>query len=230
MTHVFKNRFTDSVIYEGESGLTTRQNLEKATASRANLYGANLYGADLSSADLSSADLSSANLYSADLSSADLSSANLYGANLSSADLSSADLSSANLSSADLSSANLYGANLSSANLSRADLSSANLSSADLSSANLYGANLSSAKFDSEKVLIGKRPYFAIGPIGSRCAVVTLWLTDKGPMVKAGCFTGTLDKFVVACERTHGTSDHAKEYAMAVLMFEAHISLWTPAE
>ena len=170
MTHVFKNRFTDSVIYEGESGLTTRQNLEKATASRANLYGANLYGADLSSADLSSADLSSANLYSADL------------------------------------------------------------SSADLSSANLYGANLSSAKFDSEKVLIGKRPYFAIGPIGSRCAVVTLWLTDKGPMVKAGCFTGTLDKFVVACERTHGTSDHAKEYAMAVLMFEAHISLWTPAE
>jgi len=140
MTHVFKNRFTDAVIYEGESGLTTRQNLEKATASRANLYGA------------------------------------------------------------------------------------------DLSSANLSRANLSRAKFDSEKVLIGNRPYFAIGPIGSRCAVVTLWLTDKGPMVKAGCFTGTLDEFVVACERTHGDSDHGKEYAMAVLMFEAHISLWTPAE
>jgi len=165
MTHVFKNRFTDAVIYEGESGLTTRQNLEKATASRADLSSADLYGADLSSADLSRA--------------------NLYGANL-------------------------YGANL--------------------YGANLYGADLSSAKFDSEKVLIGKRPYFAIGPIGSHCANVTLWLTDKGPMVKAGCFTGTLDEFVVACERTHGDSDHGKEYAMAVLMFEAHISLWTPAE
>ena len=53
MTHVFKNRFTDAVIYEGESGLTTRQNLEKATASRA----------DLSSADLSRANLYGANLY-----------------------------------------------------------------------------------------------------------------------------------------------------------------------
>jgi len=210
MTHVFKNRFTNAVIYEGESGLTTRQTLEKATASRANL----------SSADLSGADLSGANLYGANLSSADLSRANLSGA-----DLSGADLSGANLYGA-----NLYGANLSGADLYGADLYGANLSSANLSSANLSSANLSRAKFDSDKVLIGKRPYFAIGPIGSRCANVTLWLTDKGPMVKAGCFTGTLDEFVVACERTHGDSDHGKEYAMAVLMFEAHISLWTPAE
>jgi hypothetical protein len=58
--------------------------------------------------------------------------------------------------------------------------------------------------------------------------MLTLWLTDKGPMVKAGCFTGTLDEFAAASVNTHGDTDHGKEYAMAVLMMEAHAALWTP--
>jgi hypothetical protein len=65
--------------------------------------------------------------------------------------------------------------------------------------------------------------------IGSRCDYAQLWITDKGPFVKAGCFTGTLDEFEAACIKTHGETDHGKEYAMAVLMFEAHASLWMPA-
>jgi len=76
--------------------------------------------------------------------------------------------------------------------------------------------------------LVGERPYFSIGPIGSRCAMLALWLTDKGPVVKAGCFTGSLDEFEAASIKEHGDTDHGKEYAMAVLMMESHAALWTP--
>ena len=99
---------------------------------------------------------------------------------------------------------------------------------ANLAGAYLARANLAGAKFSEDKLLIGKRPYMAIGPIGSRCAMVNLWITDKGPMVKAGCFTGTLEEFAAAVTKTHGTNDHAKEYEMAILMFESHCSIWTP--
>ena len=92
--------------------------------------------------------------------------------------------------------------------------------------ANLMRANLAGAKFSGDKLLIGKRPFFTIGPIGSRCALVSLWLTDKGPMVKAGCFTGTLGEFTAAVEKTHGETDHGEEYAMAILMMESHATLW----
>ena len=103
---------TGAVIYTAElpdntlSGLQMRVALEKAAASRADLYGANLYGAYLSGANLSRANLSGANLSGADLSRANLSGADLSGADLSRADLSGADLSGANLSGAYLSGAN----------------------------------------------------------------------------------------------------------------------------
>ena len=122
----------------------------------------------------------------------------------------------------------LADANLADANLAGANLAGANLAGANLADANLADANLAGAKFSDAKLLIGKRPYMAIGPIGSRCAMVTLWITDKGPMVKAGCFTGTLEEFAAAVTKTHGTNDHAKEYEMAILMFESHCSIWTP--
>ena len=119
-------------------------------------------------------------------------------------------------------------ANLARANLEGANLEGANLEGANLAGAYLARANLAGAKFSDDKLLIGKRPYMAIGPIGSRCAMVTLWITDKGPMVKAGCFTGTLEEFAAAVTKTHGTNDHAKEYEMAILVFESHCSIWTP--
>ena len=110
MNPKIKHRYTGEVLFEGEAGMTTRQMLEKATASKANLSWADLYKANLSWADLSGADLSKANLSGADLSRADLSRANLSGADLSGADLSKANLSWADLSGADLSGADLSGA------------------------------------------------------------------------------------------------------------------------
>ncbi len=186
-TPQIKGRYTGSVVYEGESGMTTRQMLEKATASKANLCGADLCGADLCGA-------------------------NLCGANLRGADLCGADLCGANLCGA-----NLRGANLRGADLCGADLRGANLRGADLCGADLGGT------FGK---LIDGRPYFQCGPIGSRSDYLQAFITDKGIVVKAGCFTGFLDDFVAAVEKTHGDSDHSKEYAMAVLMIEAHAAIW----
>lgn len=115
------------------------------------------------------------------------------------------------------------------ADLSGADLSDADLSGADLSGANLAGAKLGGAKLGGPK-LIGKRPILQIGPIGSRCAYLVTYLTDKGVMVRAGCFFGTLDEFRAAVAKTHGNTDHAREYEMAMLMIEAHAAIWTPKE
>ena len=100
MNPKIKHRYTGEVLFEGEAGMTTRQMLEKATASSANLSSADLSGADLSGANLSWVNLSRANLSGADLSRADLSGAYLSGADLSGAYLSGADLSGASLSRA----------------------------------------------------------------------------------------------------------------------------------
>jgi hypothetical protein len=188
-------------MFEGEAGMTTRQMLEKATFSRENLRGADLGGANLRGADLYGADLGGANLRGADLYGADLRGANLRGADL-------------------------YGANLRGANLGGANLYGVNLRGADLRGANLRGANL------GEKLgkLVGKRPFFQCGPIGSRYDYLVSFITDKGIVIKAGCFTGFLDEFIVAVEKTHSDTDHGKEYAMAVLMIEAHAAIFGDTE
>ena len=165
--------------------------------------------------------------------SANLSDAYLRGANLSSANLRGANLSGANLSDANLSSANLSGANLSDANLSSANLRGANLSGANLSSANLRGANLSGANLSGAKVnglaLVGDRPLISIGPIGSCMRTVFAWITEDGLRIEAGCFFGTREEFVEQLDDTHGENEHAQEYTAALVLFDKHAELWTPA-
>jgi len=97
-------------------------------------------------------------------------------------------------------------------------------SSADLRFADLSSANLRFGK------LIGDRPYFSIGGIGSRQDYLTLWMTDAGNVFKTGCFTGLLDEFEASIKKTHGENNHAKEYAAAIAMCKAHIEIWTPKE
>jgi len=77
-----KHRWTGAVMFKGESGMTIRQTLEKATTEKANLSDADLRDADLSGADLRGANLSGANLRGAYLSGAYLRDADLRGANL----------------------------------------------------------------------------------------------------------------------------------------------------
>ena len=137
-----------------------------------------------------------------------------------------ADLGGAYLVDAYLVDANLRGAYLRGANLVDADLGGAYLRGADLVGANLVDANLSGANTD----LVGDRPYFSIGPIGSRLDSLTLWITEKGPLLKTGCFgPDTFEAFRGNLERDHpAESTHRKEYEAALLMCEAHAVLWTP--
>jgi len=162
---------------------------------------------------------------------ANLSCTDLRGANLSCTDLSGSNLSCANLSGTDLSCTNLSCTDLRGANLSGTDLSGANLGGANLRGANLGGANLSGANLGGANTdLVGDRPYFSIGPIGSRQDNLTLWITEKGPLLKTGCFgPDTFEAFRGNLERDHSAeSTHRKEYEAALLMCEAHAVLWTP--
>jgi mannose/cellobiose epimerase-like protein (N-acyl-D-glucosamine 2-epimerase family) len=76
--------------------------------------------------------------------------------------------------------------------------------------------------------LVGKRPFFAIGPLGSRNAALMAFLTDAGIYVRAGCFWNTLEAFKAAVAKTHGTSDYGVEYQNAITMIEWHAHFWTP--
>ena len=155
-------------------------------------------------------------------------SANLSGANLSGANLRGAYLSDAYLSGANLSDAYLSDAYLSGANLRGANLRGANLSDAYLSGANLRGANLRGAKVNG-LALVGDRPLISIGPIGSCMRTVFAWLTEDGLRIEAGCFFGTREEFVEQLDDTHGENEHAQEYTAALVLFDKHAELWTPA-
>ena len=141
--------------------------------------------------------------------------ANLYGANLCGANLRSADLYGADLCGADL-----YGADLRGADLCGADLRGANLCGADLRDANLCG----------DRKLIGDRPFMQIGPIGSRSDYLIAHITDKGLMLRAGCFFGSVDAFELALDAEYGNNNHAKEYRAALALIDKHAELWTPSE
>ena len=142
---------------------------------------------------------------------------------------SGANLSGANLSRANLFGANLSGADLSRAYLSRADLSGASLSGANLSRADLSGADLSGAYLENSEKLVGARPIFQIGPIGSRCAYFTAYITDKGLRFDAGCQRQiTRETFEQRLGDEHGDNEHAKEYRAALALIDAHAEIWTP--
>ena len=104
----------------------------------------------------------------------------------------------------------------------RAALETATKDGANLGGANLRGANLGGKK------LIGDRPTFTLGPIGSRCDYFTTYLTDKGIYLRAGCFFGTVAEFIDKLEREHGTNEHGREYRAALALIKCHARLWTP--
>ena len=131
------------------------------------------------------------------------------------ANLGGANLSGANLSGANLNLANLGGANLNLANLSGASLSGANLSGANLNLANLGGANLNLANLGNNVHIL------QLGPIGSRKAYLVAKLVDGSLEITTGCFTGTLEEFEAAVEKTHGDNQHGQDYRAAIAMMKA---------
>ena len=245
MKYAIKHRYTDVVLYEADipadtpSGMQCRAALEKATQAKVNLSYSDLSGSDLRGSNLSYSNLRGSNLSGSDLRYSDLSGSNLSGSDLSYSKLSYSNLSGSNLSYSDLSGSNLSGSDLSysdlrGSNLSGSDLSYSDLSGSDLSGSNLRGSDLSYSDLSGAIVrhqkLIGARPFFHIGPIGSRCAQFVSYITEAGLLLNAGCFWGTVDEFRAKLADEHGDNDHAKEYEMALLMIEAHAAIWTPKE
>ena len=108
----------------------------------------------------------------------------------------------------------------------KANLRGADLRGADLYGANLYGADLRSANLGDAGKLTGDRPYFAVGPIGSRQDVLAAFLTEKGVYLRASCFFGTVEKFRAKLEGEHGDNVHGKEYAAALGLVLAHYESW----
>ena len=129
--------------------------------------------------------------------------------------------------------ANLDGANLARAYLARANLDGAYLAGANLDGANLDGASLVRANLDGaylvRAILVGKRPIFQIGPIGSRCSYFTAYLTTEGVKLRTGCFFGTFEEFTEKLSKEHGDNDHAKEYQAALALIKVHADLWMTA-
>ena len=127
--------------------------------------------------------------------------------------------------------ANLIGAYLSGADLRGANLSGAYLRGADLIGADLRGADLSGANLKNKEKLVGKRPIFQVGPIGSRCAYFVAYITDKGLRFDAGCqHQITREVFEGRMAELHGENEHAKEYRAALALIDAHTEIWTPKE
>ena len=131
---------------------------------------------------------------------------------------------------ANLTGANLRGADLTGAYLTGANLRGANLNCANLRGAYLTDANLLDANLRGGEKLIGERPVFVIGPIGSRCDYLTAYLTDKGIRIRAGCFFGDVDTFRSKLESTHGDTNHAAEYRAALALIEKHAEIWMDTE
>ena len=157
-------------------------------------------------------------------------STNLAGANLEGANLAGANLEGANLEGASLARAYLTGAYLEGANLKGANLKGANLEGASLTGAYLEGADLTGAKITNDDIITGKRPFFQLGPIGSREDYFVAVRTEKGIILIAGCFTGGIEKFKKKLKEEHGDNLHAQEYNFALVMIQAHMDLWAEKE
>ena len=65
-----------------------------------------------------------------------------------------------------------------------------------------------------------------IAPIGSRNNTTTFFKTkDNNIGVNCGCFTGTIDVFLEAVNKTHGENKHAKAYKLACELARVQIEL-----
>ena len=165
---------------------------------------------------------------------ANLRGANLRGANLEDADLEDADLEGADLRDVNFEGANLRGANLRGANLRGANFEGATLEGADLGGAylrdvNFEGADLEGATLKNGEKLIGVRPIFQVGPVGSRSDVLVAYITDQGLRLDAGCQRQiTREAFDARLSQAHSGNQHEREYRAALALIDVHAEIWTP--
>ena len=98
---------------------------------------------------------------------------------------------------------------------------------ANLNCANLAGANLDGANLKNKEKLVGSRPIFQVGPIGSRGAYFVAYITDKGPRFDAGSrHQITREEFERQLDDAPGGNEHTREYRAALALIEIHAEIW----
>ena len=80
---------------------------------------------------------------------------------------------------------------------------------------------------DGGSVVTATTDVLALGPIGSRQAVLTVLFNQPGVRIVAGCWIGTLDEFEARVKEVHGGATHAQEYGAAIAFIRA---LWATRE
>jgi hypothetical protein len=94
----------------------------------------------------------------------------------------------------------------------KADLSEADLSGADLSGADLSGAYLSEANL-CRADLSGAKNIFTFNKLNGRICYAVVFGADL--YIKAGCFWGKLDEFILAVKRKYST-DNTENYSAQI--------------
>lgn len=76
-----------------------------------------------------------------------------------------------------------------------------------------------------EAYITKKADYLTVGEIESRVDTTIFYRTKDCVKVICGCFCGTLDAFIEAVKRTHGSTFYEKEYNAAIKLAKVHFGL-----
>ena len=77
---------------------------------------------------------------------------------------------------------------------------------------------------DGDARINSNKDFIIIGPIGSRSDFTTFYKNkNENICVRCGCFSGTVDEFLAAVQKTHGDNRFGREYRIAAELAKAHI-------
>lgn len=80
------------------------------------------------------------------------------------------------------------------------------------------------ARVVSDAHINSNKDFIVIGPIGSRNGFTTFYKNkNENICVRCGCFSGTVDEFLAAVQKTHGDSRFGREYRIAAELAKTHI-------
>ena len=68
--------------------------------------------------------------------------------------------------------------------------------------------------------------YMCFQSFGSQGRTTTVMKTKDGHIIKCGCWSGTLDRFINQIKETHGDNQHAREYLAICEVIKIRIESW----
>ena len=79
----------------------------------------------------------------------------------------------------------------------------------------------------SDNALVFKtNDYMCFQSFGSQGRTTTVIKTKDGHIIKCGCWSGTLDRFINQIKETHGDNQHAREYLAICEVIKIRIESW----